>query len=115
MAEILTVPRPELEDLMNFDFQFILHGASQSTIEWYTCAHKYKKLRPRKEDKRPDAEESDDEKCTICLCELEDEEDVRRLPCMHLFHQTCVDQWLVTNRKCPICRVDITAQLPVKP
>lgn len=36
----------------------------------------------------------------------------RRLPCMHLFHQVCVDQWLITNKKCPICRVDIEAQLP---
>lgn len=31
---------------------------------------------------------------------------------MHLFHQVCVDQWLITNKKCPICRVDIEAQLP---
>lgn len=38
--------------------------------------------------------------------------DDRRLPCMHLFHQVCVDQWLITNKKCPICRVDIEAQLP---
>lgn len=38
--------------------------------------------------------------------------DNRRLPCMHLFHQVCVDQWLITNKKCPICRVDIEAQLP---
>ncbi|KAG7274271.1 hypothetical protein CRUP_037198 [Coryphaenoides rupestris] len=36
---------------------------------------------------------------------------IRRLPCMHLFHQLCVDQWLLTNKKCPICRVDIEAQL----
>ncbi|KAL7844874.1 hypothetical protein SRHO_G00234130 [Serrasalmus rhombeus] len=59
-----------------------------------------------------DEEESDvDEKCTICLSMLEDGEDVRRLPCMHLFHQACVDQWLATSRKCPICRVDIQTQL----
>lgn len=30
---------------------------------------------------------------------------------MHLFHQACVDQWLATSRKCPICRVDIETQL----
>nr|KAF6358952.1 ring finger protein 165 [Pipistrellus kuhlii] len=42
---------------------------------------------------------------------LEDGEDVRRLPCMHLFHQLCVDQWLAMSKKCPICRVDIETQL----
>ncbi|KAF8778799.1 E3 ubiquitin-protein ligase RNF165 like protein [Argiope bruennichi] len=51
------------------------------------------------------------EKCTICLCEFEDDEDVRRLPCMHLFHIECVDQWLTTNKRCPICRVDIEDHL----
>ena len=28
---------------------------------------------------------------------------------MHLFHVECVDQWLTTNKRCPICRVDIEA------
>ncbi|KAJ7335179.1 hypothetical protein JRQ81_013120 [Phrynocephalus forsythii] len=61
---------------------------------------------------KEDGEASDtDEKCTICLSMLEDGEDVRRLPCMHLFHQVCVDQWLATSKKCPICRVDIETQL----
>jgi len=54
--------------------------------------------------------ETDDvEKCTICLSDFEDDECVRRLPCMHLYHIDCVDQWLATNKRCPICRVDIEA------
>lgn len=30
---------------------------------------------------------------------------------MHLFHVECVDQWLTTNKRCPICRVDIEEHL----
>ncbi|KAK7170526.1 hypothetical protein R3I94_000659 [Phoxinus phoxinus] len=116
-------------------------GASQGTIERCTYPHKYKKkvverdteeqLAPEawasvgknmhstsnsrklhgKEEEEEEAEEDTEEKCTICLSILEEGEDVRRLPCMHLFHQLCVDQWLLTNKKCPICRVDIEAQL----
>jgi hypothetical protein len=47
----------------------------------------------------------------LLISEFEEDEDVRRLPCMHLFHVSCVDQWLGLNKRCPICRVDIEAQL----
>lgn len=76
-------------------------GASQAVIDQNTLPHKYTRVKRNMDD--------DNEKCTICLCEFENGEDVRRLPCMHLFHINCVDQWLVTNTKCPICRVDIEA------
>ena len=51
-----------------------------------------------------EAEEEEGDKCTICLSEFEVDEDVRRLPCFHLFHVECVDQWLGQNKRCPICR-----------
>lgn len=80
-------------------------GATQEMIEHNTFPHKYKRLR------RASETEEDSEKCTICLSQFEIDNDVRRLPCMHLFHKDCVDQWLVTNKHCPICRVDIEVHL----
>ncbi|XP_076628717.1 uncharacterized protein LOC143345460 isoform X2 [Colletes latitarsis] len=76
-------------------------GATQESIENHTFPHKYKRV------KKVENGEDAIEKCTICLSEFEDCESVRRLPCMHLFHIDCVDQWLCTNKRCPICRVDI--------
>ncbi|CAF99592.1 unnamed protein product [Tetraodon nigroviridis] len=114
------------EDLLHLEERLgtVNRGASQGTIERCTYPHKYKKVSPHvsavcpqqrklhsKQDEDEGADEDTEEKCTICLSILEEGEDVRRLPCMHLFHQLCVDQWLVTNKKCPICRVDIEAQL----
>lgn len=29
------------------------------------------------------------------------------LACGHTFHQQCVDPWLITNRHCPLCNLDI--------
>lgn len=84
-------------------------GATQDMIERNTFPHKYRRVR-----KQPLSEADIDdssEKCTICLSEFETDEDVRRLPCMHLFHIDCVDQWLSTNKRCPICRVDIETHL----
>uniref|UniRef100_A0AAG5CWK6 RING-type E3 ubiquitin transferase n=1 Tax=Anopheles atroparvus TaxID=41427 RepID=A0AAG5CWK6_ANOAO len=80
-------------------------GATQEMIETNTFPHKYKRLR------RVSETDEDSEKCTICLSQFEIDNDVRRLPCMHLFHKDCVDQWLVTNKHCPICRVDIEIHL----
>ncbi|XP_016398460.1 E3 ubiquitin-protein ligase Arkadia-like isoform X4 [Sinocyclocheilus rhinocerous] len=102
------------EDLLHLEERLgtVNRGASQGTIERCTYPHKYKKRKLHgKQEEEEGAEEDTEEKCTICLSILEEGEDVRRLPCMHLFHQLCVDQWLLTNKKCPICRVDIEAQL----
>uniref|UniRef100_A0A671KFC1 RING-type E3 ubiquitin transferase n=1 Tax=Sinocyclocheilus anshuiensis TaxID=1608454 RepID=A0A671KFC1_9TELE len=106
--------RESYEELLQLEDRLsnVNRGAVQTTIERFTFPHKYKKRRPLELKIGMDEEELDtDEKCTICLSMLEDGEDVRRLPCMHLFHQACVDQWLATNKKCPICRVDIETQL----
>uniref|UniRef100_H3AFK7 RING-type E3 ubiquitin transferase n=1 Tax=Latimeria chalumnae TaxID=7897 RepID=H3AFK7_LATCH len=107
--------RESYEELLQLEDRLgsVSRGAVQNTIEKYTFPHKYKKRRPQevKEEKEEGEESDTDEKCTICLSILEDGEDVRRLPCMHLFHQVCVDQWLATSKKCPICRVDIETQL----
>ncbi|XP_078530886.1 E3 ubiquitin-protein ligase ARK2C isoform X1 [Lissotriton helveticus] len=107
--------RESYEELLQLEDRLgsVNRGAVQNIIERFTFPHKYKKRRPQEgKHEKPEGEESDtDEKCTICLSMLEDGEDVRRLPCMHLFHQVCVDQWLATSKKCPICRVDIETQL----
>ena len=79
----------------------ITRGASRQCIEQNTFPHKF--LKPTGDGKEGEEEEAD--KCTICLSEFEVDEDVRRLPCMHLFHVECVDQWLSQNKRCPICRL----------
>lgn len=56
------------------------------------------------------------EKCIICLLEYEDGEEIVELPkCRHQFHKSCVSQWLVINKICPICRVEIPTKPPNSP
>ncbi|KAG0356791.1 E3 ubiquitin-protein ligase znrf3 [Podila minutissima] len=45
--------------------------------------------------------------CVICLCEYEPDELLRQMPCRHLFHKDCVDEWLKLKRTCPLCKFDI--------
>ncbi|KAI5936852.1 E3 ubiquitin-protein ligase Arkadia [Manis javanica] len=71
-------------------------GASQETIERCTYPHKYQKGELHCQQDGEEASKKDpEEKCTICLCILEEGEDVRRLPCMHLFHQRSSDETVI--------------------
>jgi len=53
----------------------------------------------------------EEEKCPVCFTEFVNGETIRRLPCKHLFHVSCVDTWLVQNSHCPVCRKDISSVL----
>jgi len=69
--------------------------------------------------------------CSICLCEIlpssstsvvvVDEKDEQKettwdeemtqkillLPCSHMFHETCIKNWLNQKKTCPMCKLDI--------
>ncbi|XP_067949808.1 E3 ubiquitin-protein ligase arkadia-A-like [Watersipora subatra] len=81
-------------------------GASQETIDRMTVAYQYSQRVASDSDQG-----SSNEKCTICISEYKTGEHVRRLPCLHLFHRDCVDRWLNSNKRCPMCRVDIEATI----
>jgi hypothetical protein len=42
--------------------------------------------------------------CIVCLSEFEDGDQIRRLPCNHVFHTRCIDEWLGRDAHCPLCR-----------
>lgn len=46
--------------------------------------------------------------CTFCLDDMKVGEELCRLPCMHTFHRRCVHAWLERDRRCMLCRLDIT-------
>ncbi|KAF9981427.1 hypothetical protein BGZ75_007295 [Mortierella antarctica] len=52
-------------------------------------------------------EDAQDAVCAICLCDYEDEEELRKMKCSHYFHKDCVDEWLRLHRNCPLCKRDI--------
>lgn len=50
------------------------------------------------------AKDEEDLRCQICMEDFEEGSELRTLPCFHLFHSACVDQWLKVNSICPTCR-----------
>lgn len=76
-------------------------GASHKTVNALGC-WKVRKVEPGvlviKESLRLPAS------CAICLEEFHEAMVVRHLPCRHIYHKKCIDQWLVHNSCCPLDR-----------
>jgi len=52
--------------------------------------------------------EEDDQMCSICTDNFTKGEDIRVLPCNHMFHPACVDPWLLdVSGTCPLCRINL--------
>lgn len=45
--------------------------------------------------------------CTICLEDFTEDEMVFLLPCRHLFHGACVNEWLKRHGNCPNCKQEL--------
>ncbi|TVU03525.1 hypothetical protein EJB05_50921, partial [Eragrostis curvula] len=41
--------------------------------------------------------------CFVCREDLEMGQQFRMTPCYHSFHQTCIFEWLLVDRRCPVC------------
>nr|CAB3476028.1 unnamed protein product [Digitaria exilis] len=50
---------------------------------------------------------AEDAICCICLSKFSSNEDLRELPCTHVFHMECIDKWLQINALCPLCKAEI--------
>ncbi|XP_031101023.1 E3 ubiquitin-protein ligase At4g11680-like isoform X2 [Ipomoea triloba] len=47
------------------------------------------------------------QECCICLASYSEKEEIRQLPCSHIFHLKCVDQWLRIISSCPLCKKEL--------
>merc|ERR1719419_1335386 len=61
----------------------------------------------KNDDKKPNVQKDENSSCCICLEDFKEGDNIRRLPCLHIFHRDEIDQWLQRNHKCPICRTEI--------
>jgi len=66
-----------------------------------------------------DASMASQDSCAICLEPVNEKDDIRPLPCNHIFHLPCFDQWFWRTdqpNKCPLCRaVFVEAKFPELP
>eukprot|EP00092_Neocalanus_flemingeri_P000825 GFUD01000878.1.p1 GENE.GFUD01000878.1~~GFUD01000878.1.p1 ORF type:complete len:218 (+),score=66.06 GFUD01000878.1:184-837(+) len=76
-------------------------GLSKDRIERSSFKQTYSQV------KGEDCQDKEWTTCVICIQDFLPGTVVRRLACLHLFHTDCVDAWLMNNRCCPVCRLDM--------
>jgi len=132
----------QIDNIDNMDYEQLLHmfpniprGARNDTIDQlpvdtYQINDKEEKNNNNKEEKG-EINNNHDEKvkeikrekdnlnqenrtCCICLEAFKNGDQIRRLPCLHIFHKDEIDHWLHKNHVCPICRtpMDEEVRLP---
>ena len=50
---------------------------------------------------------ADGRSCCICLAEFEIGDDVKTLPCFHVYHDPCISRWLQQSTQCPTCKSNV--------
>ena len=57
--------------------------------------------------KTDDATDDAEGCCCICLDDYNEGDQVKYLPCKHIFHQACIDEWFYYSCVCPLCKVRV--------
>lgn len=50
--------------------------------------------------------------CAVCMDEFKLTENVKKLVCDHVFHESCIVPWLERHNSCPVCRMCAETGLP---
>ena len=48
-------------------------------------------------------------RCMVCLYDYAISDAVKTLPCFHMFHPDCIQQWLEKSKMCPLCKTSVEA------
>ncbi|KAG8089124.1 hypothetical protein GUJ93_ZPchr0011g28666 [Zizania palustris] len=43
--------------------------------------------------------------CSVCLEDFEGGDELKKMPCSHVFHESCITDWLRVSHLCPLCRL----------
>ena len=51
-----------------------------------------------------DINKLEEKKCVICLEEFKNGDEKTTVPCFHIFHPNCINEWFKKHDTCPICK-----------
>ena len=50
---------------------------------------------------------TNDNTCTICCTQFENDDSVILLNCNHIFHKECINEWIHYKAECPLCKTSV--------
>ncbi|TNV80556.1 hypothetical protein FGO68_gene12442 [Halteria grandinella] len=53
------------------------------------------------------SDNKEENKCLVCMCEYEEGDMVKTLPCFHKYHKECIAEWFKRQNFCPFCRSEV--------
>lgn len=91
-----------------------LQGASQAQVNRLPT-YKFKAPKKAAGAESDDVSSAGDEhsSCMVCLCDFEDGDTLKIVPCFHKFHQECIDRWLLQKAECPVCKASARGNEPI--
>eukprot|EP01060_Flectonema_neradi_P012243 TRINITY_DN19127_c0_g2_i1.p1 TRINITY_DN19127_c0_g2~~TRINITY_DN19127_c0_g2_i1.p1 ORF type:complete len:193 (+),score=25.23 TRINITY_DN19127_c0_g2_i1:85-663(+) len=88
----------EYEDLL--ELQSSMGGSVTLPVD--SCTRKRLKTVTRKNSKHSS------HTCVICIEDITRNDVLVELPCKHsAFHRSCINKWMDTSKRCPVCKADI--------
>ncbi|MCD7448594.1 hypothetical protein HAX54_044541 [Datura stramonium] len=89
---------------------FLHHRSSQNPENEENAILEYFKVRTHQVAASKDGVNNSkeaEEICVICHTEFKHEETIGTLGCGHEYHTSCIKQWLLRKKNCPMCRASV--------
>eukprot|EP00746_Dinoflagellata_sp_MGD_P154601 gnl/MRDRNA2_/MRDRNA2_84921_c0_seq3.p1 gnl/MRDRNA2_/MRDRNA2_84921_c0~~gnl/MRDRNA2_/MRDRNA2_84921_c0_seq3.p1 ORF type:complete len:232 (+),score=36.04 gnl/MRDRNA2_/MRDRNA2_84921_c0_seq3:102-797(+) len=111
-GEILYIDPDGSAFQMEYDMDQVVSSESIPEFDGWTLKPGYHVFTQSKEQKTSQDKEaqSSEPTCCICLCDMSVGETCCKMPCNHVFHKECIDNWARRKNQCPLCMQKIPLQ-----
>ena len=92
------------ENRQNADYNIINEVGLQNKERDLTTILKFLPVWEVRQNKKSD----NNNNCVVCLTEFEIGDIISALPCCHVFHTKCIENWLQKELTCPVCKFEVT-------
>lgn len=93
-------------------FQHRQPGLPEAARSLRIRLHERPTVETLEEDEDEDEDEDNKMGCLVCLCSIEEGDEVKELRCEHVFHSECLERWTGYRHHhatCPLCRHSLAA------